>query len=84
MRSLTYSVPNGLGTSCIQFMVAILAPRVQVPDLKGLGPSDRKTRGLVSTLHYVMNNKSGFACSTSLVYCNQLILSKKYDFVLER
>ena len=31
-------------------MVAILAPHVQVPDLKGLGPADRKTGGLVSTL----------------------------------
>ena len=49
-----YSVPSGLGTGVIRFVVAILAPRVQVPDLKGLGPSDRKTGGggLVSTLHY--------------------------------
>ena len=35
-------------------MVAILAPRVQVPDLKGLGPSDRKTGGLVSTLQIII------------------------------
>ena len=35
----------GLGTSCYKSMVAILAPRVQVPDLEGLGPSDRKTGG---------------------------------------
>ena len=41
-----YSVPRGLGTGVIRFVVAILAPRVQVPDLKGLGPSDRKTGGI--------------------------------------
>ena len=41
------SVSNRLGTSCSQRLVATLAPRVRVPDLKGLSPSDRKTRGLV-------------------------------------
>ena len=33
-----YSVPSRLGTELIRFVVAILAPRVRVPDLKGLGP----------------------------------------------